>query len=209
MRIICVGDSWTMGHGVEEDVKYKEIAFPGEGEDFIPKLRMCNGWPRWLANKFDCEFIPVGQCGGNNERMANSIEDLIRHDFIKKTDIVIVMFSYPYRDDKGPITNYNRIQNLLTDYTHFYFNSFYPTFKNEEQFNINELTEYFIEPDKCVSDMLREYEIANDVSVWEYNSRSVYDDTTNFYIGDYHPNLLGYKLIAEHIYEKIKSYING
>ena len=92
---------------------------------------------------------------------------------------------------------------MLKPYKHFYFNSFYPTFKNEEEFDTTKLPDYFINPNECVSDILRNYEIANDVSVWEYGSRSVWNDEKNFYEGDYHPNLLGYKLIAEYIYKKI------
>ena len=28
MRLICFGDSWTAGHGIETDIKYKEEPFP-------------------------------------------------------------------------------------------------------------------------------------------------------------------------------------
>jgi hypothetical protein len=28
MKLICFGDSWTAGHGIETDVKYKEEPFP-------------------------------------------------------------------------------------------------------------------------------------------------------------------------------------
>jgi hypothetical protein len=54
-------------------------------------------------------------------------------------------------------------------------------------------------------DLLRDYEISNDVSVWEYGSRSVWENEENLWWGDYHPNLLGYKLIAEEIVNKIKN----
>lgn len=207
-RLICFGDSWTMGHGVEDDVKFKEIAHPSDGVDFTFRERMCNGWSRWLAEKLNCEFIPIGWCGGNNLDISKNIQMVLQNNLLKESDIIIVMFSYPYRDDVGPIQNFNEIENMLKSYKHFYFNSFYPTFKNEE-FDTAKLPEYFINPNNCVSDILRDYEIANDISVWEYNSRSVWNDEKNFYEGDYHPNLLGYKLIGEHIYEKIKSYING
>ena len=43
MRLICFGDSWTAGHGIETDLKYKEVAHP---EKFITNLRNQNSWPR-------------------------------------------------------------------------------------------------------------------------------------------------------------------
>ena len=55
--------------------------------------------------------------------------------------------------------------------------------------------------------MLRNYEILNDVSVWEYGSRSVWENEENLFIGDYHPNILGYKLIAEEILKKVKNQL--
>ena len=51
--------------------------------------------------------------------------------------------------------------------------------------------------------VLKEYELNNDISVWEHNSRLVWNDEQNFYEGDYHPNLLGYKIIGQYIYESI------
>ena len=54
----------------------------------------------------------------------------------------------------------------------------------------NNLPNYFINPTGCVSDVLRDYEIKNDIGVWEYGSRSVYNNERNFYEGDYHPNLI-------------------
>lgn len=208
MRLVCVGDSWTMGHGVEDDRKYQEIAFPKDGDEFIVKLRMLNGWPRWLANKYDCEFVVMGECGGNNEQIGNIIHGLIEANLLKSDDLIIVMFSYPYRDSVGPIQNFTRIENLLKPYRHFYFNSFYPTFLNEETVNTDLLPKYFINPTTSVSDVLKDYEIKNDVSVWEYGSRRVWKNEKNFWEGDYHPNLLGYRLIANHIYDCIEEYNN-
>jgi hypothetical protein len=55
--------------------------------------------------------------------------------------------------------------------------------------------------------VLKEYEIKNDISVWEHNSRLVWNDEKNFFEGDYHPNSIGYKIIGEYIYENIKDKI--
>ena len=35
------------------------------------------------------------------------------------------MFSYPYRNATSPIEDYKEYENVLKNYKHFYFNSFY------------------------------------------------------------------------------------
>jgi len=204
MRLICFGDSWTAGHGIENNIEYKETA---NAPIFIEKLRNQNSWPRWTSEKLGgIEYVNMGVCGYGNEYIFREIASAINHNFIEKTDIIIVMFSYPYRytgDTHTVIEVYNKIENILNGYKHFYFNSFFPTFKYETEINIKELPSYFINPNKSVSDVLKEYEINNDVSVWEHDSRLVWNDEKNFYEGDYHPNIIGYKIIGQHIYENI------
>lgn len=206
MRLICFGDSWTAGHGIEDDVQYKETSLPNM---FIQKLRYMNSWPRWVAEKLKCPYINLGVCGFGNEFMLNEIKSVKRDNHLKKDDIIIVMLSYPYRytgDTYNVIEIYEQMEQELKGFNHFYFNSFFPTFK-EEYFDITELPDYFINPNGCVSDILREYEINNDIGVWEYGSRSVWNDEKNFYEGDYHPNLEGYKVIANYIYGKLRKKI--
>ena len=50
-------------------------------------------------------------------------------------------------------------------------------------------------------------EIQDKKDVWEYGSKLVWNNVDNYYEGDYHPNLEGYKLIGEYIYKKIKDKI--
>jgi hypothetical protein len=203
MRLICFGDSWTAGHGIEKNIEYKEDAHPPV---FIEKLRNQNSWPRWTAERLGIEYVNMGVCGYGNEYIFREIESAINNNFIDKTDIIIVMFSYPYRytgDTYTVIEVYKKIENILSDYIHFYFNSFFPTFKYETEINIKDLPSCFINPNKTVSDILKEYEISNDISVWEHDSRVVWNDEQNFYEGDYHPNLIGYKIIGWYIYENI------
>jgi hypothetical protein len=207
MRIIAYGDSWTAGHGVEKDITYKEVAKP---PFFIERLRLINSWPRWLAEKYDIEYVNCGVSGYGNEFIYYDLSDSIKNKFISKDDIIIVMLSYPYRytgDTYNVIEIFKKIECELENYEHYYFNSFYPTFKNEH-FDIKTLPSCFINPLGCVSDILKDYELKNNVSVWEYESRSVWNDEKGFYEGDYHPNLIGYKLIANYIYESI-SQIRG
>lgn len=205
MRLVAFGDSWTAGHGVEKDIKYKEIANPPW---FIEGLRMLNSWPRWTANRFDCEFINLGVCGFGNDYIYKFIKESIDNDYFEKDDLVVVMLSYPYRykNEHDVVKIYNEMESILNGYKHFYFNSFYPSFKNED-FDTTKLPDYFINPNGSVSDILREYEIKNNVSVWEYESRSVWNDEKNFWEGDYHPNFLGYKLIGNYIYEEINKIL--
>ena len=54
MRLICFGDSWTAGHGVETNKIYKEEPFPNM---FTQKLREQNSWPRYVANELNCLYV--------------------------------------------------------------------------------------------------------------------------------------------------------
>lgn len=206
MRLITFGDSWTEGHGVEENKIYKENALPPV---FIRKLRMMNSWPRYVADKMKCEFVNMGVCGYGNPYILNEIKESINEGFIEKDDMIVVMLSYPYRYKKTPydlLKLFWDMNKTLSPYKHLYLNSFFPTFK-EEDFDTINLPKTFINPNGCVSDILKEHEIKNNVSVWEYGSRSVWNDEKNFWEGDYHPNSLGYKLIAEYIYQEIKKFL--
>lgn len=202
MRLICFGDSWTAGHGIEKNIQYKEVAHP---PTFIEKLRNQNSWPRWVAEKMGIEYVNMGVCGYGNSYILRDITECINRNCFDKDDIIIVMFSYPYRyvkDTNDVVRLFWELEKILKNYKHFYFNSFFPTFR-EENFDTSNLPETFINPNGCVSDILKEYEIKNNVSVWEYESRSVWNDNKNFWEGDYHPNLLGYKIVADFIYNKI------
>jgi hypothetical protein len=207
MRLICFGDSWTGGHGVETDSRYKERAEVPEGVGFVDKLRVMNSWPRWLAEKMNCEYVNLGVCGYSNKHILEDIWEVRDAGFFSKDDIIVVMLSYPYRfsnlKDADVIEIFNEMEIALEGTNHFYFNSFFPTFKEEVHFNIDSLPSNFIEPNYCMSDMLKEYELINDTSVWEYGSRKVWDSGREYIEGGFHPNLLGYKLIADFIYNKI------
>ena len=72
MRLITFGDSWTAGHGIETDVKYKEEPFP---HMFIQKLRDMNSWPRYVADKFKCSYVNLGVCGYGNEYILKDLKE--------------------------------------------------------------------------------------------------------------------------------------
>jgi hypothetical protein len=210
MRLLCFGDSWTAGHGVETDKKFKEIASPLDAAGIILKLRVMNSWPRWVAEKFDCPYINFGVCGYGNQYILNDITSVKEEGYLEPDDIIIVMLSYPYRyvkDINDVAQVFWKMEKLLKDHKHFYFNSFFPTFKEEEDFDIKNLPNTFIKPEFCVSDMLVEYEKENDVSVWEYGSRKVWEHKSEYDEGGFHPNLLGYRLIGDFIYNEIKDKI--
>ena len=68
-------------------------------------------------------------------------------------------------------------------------------------------TKYYINPKGTLSYQLQVEEMVNNKSVWEYGSKMVWNDEENYYEGDYHPNLEGYRLIGEYIYKEIKNLI--
>ena len=198
-RILAYGDSWTKGHGVETDIDYKENPTP---PPFIDKLREQNSWPNQLSNLLNIPAINFGVCGIGNRKILELVKQTIKEGWVKKDDMIIIMWSYPYRDS-DPTDVYNEAEEVLKTYNHLYFNSFYRTFDTERIKYINTIN--FVEPEQCMSDVLNDYEMLNDKSVWEYQSRRVWEDETGMMIGDYHPNYLGYKLIAEQMYEWINN----
>lgn len=204
MRLICFGDSWTAGHGVETNKIYKEEPFPNI---FTQKLREQNSWPRYVANYLNCAYVNLGICGFGNDFIFREMETCIRDGLVLSDDLIIVMLSYPYRyqkyDEMSVVELFWKMEESLKNHKHFFFNSFFPTFQFEN-YDIKKLPKSFINPENTTSEILKKYEIENDVSVWEYNSRSVWNDEKNYWEGDYHPNLIGYKLIAEYIYGEIE-----
>jgi hypothetical protein len=135
--------------------------------------------------------------------MTNDMEEVVNSGMLKNDDIIIIMMSFPYRDDNGPIYNFNKMEKLLKPYVHFYVNSFYPTFLNEDDYDITLLPTYFINPSGSITDYLTDYEIENDASIWEYGWRHR-KDKPKFSFDSYHPNLEGYKLVADYLYNEIK-----
>lgn len=213
-RIVAFGDSWTNGHGVEEDITYKEVAKP---PTFIANLRLNNSWVRWLAEKFNVPFVNMGIAGICNARILFELRENIKF-LNKENDLIIVMLSFPYRHhnwiDTVPVMDRPlgniilSITALLEGYNYFIFNSFYPTFKDEPDIksNLNIDLSRFIEVDYTAAEVLLSYEEEHNVPVWEYGSRVItpekYDKN-----GDYHPNLLGYRIISEWIFKLIKDRV--
>ena len=93
MRLICFGDSWTVGHGVETDKQFKEVA---DAPPFIKKLREQNSWVRWCAEKLKIPFVNMGVCGYGNLYIYNDLKESIESGYIEDDDFIIIMFSYPY-----------------------------------------------------------------------------------------------------------------
>lgn len=220
MRLLTFGDSWTAGHGIEEDVRYKDDGNPQFDKGFIMRLRNSNSWPRWLSDKLECPYVNTSYCGYNNKEILNEVKIINGLDLFDKDDVIIVMFSYPHRNRiqenhknlfgvsvNKILYEFEQFEKILSPYKHFYFNSFYPTFKDEMGVNLDNIPNCFINKESSVADVLKEYEIKNNISVWQGNNREIWKDEQNLWNGKYHPNLLGYKIIAEHIYEQIKDLI--
>jgi len=203
MRIVAFGDSWTAGHGVETDSIYKEETNPPE---FIQKLREQNSWPRWLSEKMGIPYINMGYCGFGNEYILNQVEK--SKQFFNNDDIIIVVFTHPLRYKKynkiTPSDLFKRFESELIGYTRFYFNGFCPLLDESLLTNI---PDYYINPKGTLSYILEVEEKLKNTSVWEYGSSTVWNDEKNYFEGDYHPNLNGYKIISNFMYNEIKKLI--
>jgi len=202
-RLIAFGDSWTQGHGIELDIHCKEVISPNP---FIDKLRNGNGWPRHLANILDIPFVNFGWCNYSNKNIITEIKNNLIH--LEKNDLIIVMLSYPYRDDSRPDEDVPVITELLKNYNYFIVNSFYKTFADTpiEITNTIELSR-FLNKEVTMVNTLMEYEKTHNVSVWEYNFRYPQNWQNTLY-GDTHPNYLGYKIIAQTIHNLILEHDN-
>lgn len=203
-RLITFGDSWTQGHGVELDIHYKEVISPNE---FTDKLRNSNGWPRHLATLLDLPFVNCGWCNFSNKNILEEIKKNI--EYLHKDDVIIIMLSYPYRDNGDPINDIKSITTILSEYNYFLVNSFAKTFMDDLNLNTDDIDlNRFLDKNLTMSSLLIDYEKQHNVSVWEYNFRYPYN-WQNTDGGDTHPNYLGYKLIANKIYELLKKYDNN
>ena len=198
-KLVAFGDSWTAGHGVETEIEFKEVISPPK---FVEKLREQNSWVRWLADTLNVPFVNMGECGFGNEYIFESVKSNLK--YINKDDLIIIVFSYPYRYERHnkytPEELFIKFETLLKDYRRFYFNGFYPFIENENF----KFPKHFINPNKTLSYQLQVEEVVNKKNVWEYDSKSVWNDKKNYHEGDYHPNVYGYQLLARYIYKQIK-----
>lgn len=198
-RLVTFGDSWTAGHGVETELKYKEVIDCGL---FINTLRNSNGWPRYLAEHMDVPFVNLGVCNLGNPEIIEKIRTY--KQFLRKKDLIIVMLSYAYRAGGDPTVDINTINEELSGYNYYILNSFYPTFLNVPESLMEGINlDRFLWHQHPLSIVLEEYEQIHDVSVWEYGFRKVGERKDAFLGGDFHPNTLGYKVLGEKIFDII------
>ena len=151
-------------------------------------------------------FVNMGVCGFGNEYIFKSVKSNLK--YINKNDLIIIVFSYPYRYKKHNIYTpeelFIKFEKLLKDYRRFYFNGFYPFIENQNY----KFPKHFINPKETLAYQLQIEEVINKKNVWEYDSKSVWNDEKNYHEGDYHPNINGYQLLALIIFTnklKIKS----
>lgn len=202
-RLIAFGDSWTHGHGVEHQPPLVETSLIG---DLVFSLRLCNSWPRWLSDRFGMPCANIGHPGASNEQIFHKIRSCANE--FSSEDLIIVMWSFPYRlpnlkefVPRRPHEVVREAIGLLSDFNYYFVNAFYPMFQHE-QHRIQDLDlSRFLDMDRSAADVLREYERDNDVSVWEYGKRIT--DLRDQELGEglYHPNLLGYQVIADWLYD--------
>ncbi len=197
MRLVAFGDSFTHGYGISDSIKWKGSAHPNKFEDFYRRM---NSWPRYLAEKLDIPFINMGQCAIGNKEIYEIIKENV--DEILDDDLIIVAFSFPYRNTTSPNDDYKKIDEILKNHNRYYFNAFYPTFNDEEPINID--FSRFIRPDYSFASYLQNVEKAIQKPLFENNC---WYSPLNIE-GNQHPNLEGYKHIAQFIYDELKEKLN-
>ena len=199
MRLITFGDSFTAGYGISESQKWVGHGAPDKFEDFYRRM---NSWPKFLAQKLKIPFVNMGMCNnfGNND-----IYKLIKEnvDELLPDDLIIVAFSFPYRNLTTANSDYKNIDTILKNYNRFYFNAFYPIFTDEKPEMDLDLSK-FIRPNYTFSMYLGEVEREKSIALFQNNSW--YNDKS--LDGSQHPNYEGYKHIAEFVYSEIKDKID-
>lgn len=198
MRLVTFGDSYTNGYGLSDSNKWKGHGSPNDFEDYYRRM---NSWPRYVAEKLGVPFINMGKCNnfGNNDIYKLIKENM---DELLSTDLILIAFSFPYRNLTTPNDDYKIIDDLLKEYNRYYFNAFYPMFNDETPINLN--FERFIEPTYTFADYLRDSEKLTGIPYFENKAFYGYDGVKE---GGLHPNLNGYKKIAEFVYNKIEKYL--
>ena len=196
MRLVTFGDSYTNGYGLSNSDKCRGHGAPNDFEDYYRRM---NSWPRYVAEKLGIPLINMGKCNnfGNND-IYNLIKENM--DELLSDDLIIIAFSFPYRNLTTPNNDYKAIDDLLKNYNRYYFNAFYPMFNDEEPIDLD--FSRFIEPNYTFADYLRDSEKLTNVSYFENNAFYGYEGVQE---GGLHPNLDGYKKISEFVYNKLKN----
>lgn len=196
MRLVTFGDSYTNGYGLSNSDKWRGVGAPNDFEDYYRRM---NSWPRYVAEKLGIPLINMGKCNnfGNND-IYNLIKENM--DELLSDDLIIIAFSFPYRNLTTPNNDYKAIDDLLKNYNRYYFNAFYPMFNDEEPIDLD--FSRFIEPNYTFADYLRDSEKLTNVSYFENNAFYGYEGVQE---GGLHPNLDGYKKISEFVYNKLKN----
>jgi hypothetical protein len=86
-KLWTFGDSFTAGHGCNENDEYYKKYYK-EGDKI---------WPQHLADNLDLQLMNLGVNGSSNEKIIDSI--IINYDNISVNDIVIIQKSYSHRLD--------------------------------------------------------------------------------------------------------------
>jgi lysophospholipase L1-like esterase len=199
MRLVTFGDSFTAGYGVSDSKKWAGHGAPDKFEDFYRRM---NSWPRFLAEKLNVPFINMGM---SNNFGNNDIYNLIKENLeeLNEDDLIIIAFSFPYRNLTTANSDYRNIDKILSSHKRYYFNAFYPMFNDEIIENDLNL-QNFIKPNYTFSMYLGEMEKKIKKPLFQNNSWYNNDSID----GSQHPNLDGYKHIAEFVYDSIKDKVN-
>jgi len=154
-----------------------------------------------LAEKLDTTFVNMGMCDNFGNR---DIYNLIKENKIEllSDDLIIIAFSFPYRNETSPIEDYKKISELLKDHNVIYFNAFFPIFEEELNYEFLDLTNFLNYKESFIEHLIE----------CEKNTNKPHFEKNEFWKAEskrggwLHPNLLGYKEIANYIFDKLKQH---
>ena len=117
MRVIAIGDSFTVGLGTDREYEESQLGgHPswawltdeerGERRKVVEAFRINNSYPKFFANLLGVDFVNLGQSGCGNQHI---ITELVSGDYkvdkgnasknkIKENDIVLIGFTSSHRD---------------------------------------------------------------------------------------------------------------
>ena len=195
MKLFTYGDSWTEGQGASP-VKEQSI----DDRDEKKYFRNSKSWPKVLSDLMGCHHQNQSLSGTNNNHIFNTIINDIKSGLVNSGDLIIIMWSSSLRDNVPffPLNEWH-----IWGINYIFCDAFDKMVDNVEtqndKSNLINKKSYWGFSQKTFRNFLIN---TNDSKVWESPQYNILN------VPGMHPSELGYKLIAEQIFEYINQNKN-